>query len=260
MATTFDEVLLDPEYSAIAEGGPEFATAIVRSGQGGVIAGRGEVREDYLSEYEILYAEMDDTKRTAIRKFGILRKGMARGFRFLAPDDHEMEDENVGWLNPATGEVEYLTFTPASNTLDTFYLIKNYSDPGNAYNRRIVKPSPFEDVVIDWYNSPGNPEDLIGSATIPAGTALGAFNVIDPEVPFVIFTPGGVNFTFNFVEGKITADDGPLTDNTILRVTCTYHLPAAFKEDWLKFRVDESTISEFRIGVQEILPVELGIT
>lgn len=260
MSTTFDEVLLDVEYSAIADGGPEFATAMVRSGQGGSISSRAETREDFLSKYEISYAELSPERRQQLRGFGILRKGMARGFRFLAPDDHELVSEHFGWLNPATGEVEYLAETPASNTLDEFYLIKNYSDAGNAYNKRIIKPSPFDDVTIDWYNSPGAPGDLKGSDTIPAGTAVGAFDVINPaDIPFIIFSPGGYNFTFNFITGKITSQD-PLLDQTILRITCAYHLPVAFTEDWLKFKVDEVAISEFRIGVEEILPVELNIT
>lgn len=255
MATTFDEsCILSPFYSAQADGGPDFASVIVRSGNGGAIAARNSNREDYVSRYEIEYAELTPAQRKDLRKFAILRDGMARGFRFLAPDESELERERVGWLNPATGEVEYLSET--TGALSEFYLVHHFSDQCNNYTRRIVKPSPFDDVLIEVFGV-GDENTVINSALIPAGTALGAYDVINETVSGTLL-PVSFPFTFNFHTGKLSFVANYFADN-IIKVTCSYHLPVAFSEDWHKFSIDEAGISSWKIGVEEILPAELGI-
>lgn len=260
MATTFDEVLLPTNYSAIASGGQEWSTAVVRSGEGGSIASRAETREDSQGKYEIQFGLLAYAEQQALRSFHILRKGMARAFRFLAPDDYQLVAENVGWLNPATGEIEYLAATPASNTLDEFYLVKHHSDQANFYTRRIVKPSPFDDVLIEWYGDMSGTPTLKGSETIPANSTILPFNVIDTsDIDFVIFAPGASNFTFNFATGKVTSE-APLGDDEMLKVTCIYHQPVVFTSDMPDFKIDEVGLSELRVGIEEVLPIELNIT
>ena len=119
---TFDEVLLDPHYSAIAEGGPEWATDIQRSGLGGSVSIRNINREDYISKYEIDYQSLTFDKLTNLRNFTILRRGMAKGFRFHAPDDSYLNAEKVGKYNSVTGEIEQCLVTDGSAA--RFFTIK----------------------------------------------------------------------------------------------------------------------------------------
>ncbi len=253
MATTFDEILLDTFYSAIADGGPEFATAIVNAGDGGNISFRNSNREDYISRYEIDFAEIESVRRKFLRKFSILRQGMARGFRFLAPDDDTLERENLGWLNPATGEVEYLAQT--DGVLTDYYLIKHYSDPGNYYTRRIVKPSPYENVLIEVFPI-GDLSTPVYELTINAGAAISG-DVINATVAGEL--DPGYPFTFNFHTGKLTFTVAPYPPDNVIKVSCTYHLPVTFEDDWQRFQVDEGGISAFKVRLRELLPVELGI-
>lgn len=255
MPTTFDEVLLDVSYSADAEGGPEFASVIIRSGEGGAVALRNANREDFVSRYEIEFGEVSPDRRRQLRTFAVLRNGMTRGFRFLAPDDHELVNEFFGWLNPATGEVEVKL--QCDGTTAEFFLIQYLTDQANAYSKRIIKPSPFADVVIDVYEA-SDPNTIFGSGTIAANSALGAFNVINETIAGSVFAPGAYNFTFNFHQGKIVWEVPPSAD-WIIKITCDYHVPVAFSQDWHKFSIDESNVSGFKVVLEEILPVELGI-
>lgn len=252
MATTFDEVLLSTNYSALVDGGAEFATHIADSGASVGVTSRDEIRADYLSKYEIAYGEMDADEKAELRTFGILRKGMARGFRFFAHGDNEFEAEAVGWLDP---ETETIVPVDGSEEATDFYLIKHYEDVENSYTRRIVKPSPYDDLLIEWWDISGTPF-IIGDTTMPANS-YGA--IIAETTEFVIFAPGAYNFTINWHEGLIISAL-PLPADSLIRVTGTYHLPAAFTDDWHRFAVDEEGISEFKIGVEEILPQEIGIT
>lgn len=260
MPTTFDEVLLDIFYTSEAVGGPEAFSAIIRSGQGGGMAFRNQNLEDYISRFEIDYSVLTVARRKALRSFAILREGMTRGFRFLAPDDNWLigDDElgeNLGYLNNETGEVERLSQTDGE--LTTFYLIKHYSDQANFYTRRIVKPSPFEDVTITLYELDGTTE--VGSDTIPAESALGAFSVINATVESSIATPGLINYTFNFHTGTIVFDN-PLPEDLIPKIICQYHLPVVMGEDWHKSSIDDGSLAKLQVRLNEILPVELGIT
>jgi uncharacterized protein (TIGR02217 family) len=259
MATTFDELLIPTTYSALADGGPEFASAIVRSGNGGAVAKRNSNREDYVSRYEIEYGELPSDDRAFLRTFAILRDGMTRGFRFLAPDDHELtgtdgNGELVGWLNPATGEVERLAQT--DGVLNEFFFIKYYSDQCNNYTRRIIKPSPFDNLTINLCDPVTG--DVLASGGIAANAGVGAYNVINPTVDGTIFLVGSFGFTVYQNTGKLVFES-PLSAGYAVKVACVYHLPAAFAADWHKFSVDEVGISSFKVPLEEILPAELGI-
>jgi uncharacterized protein (TIGR02217 family) len=254
MATTFDEVLLDTAYSAEAEGGPEFATVIIRSGEGGAVAQRNQNREDFVSRYQIEYGLLSPARRKALRTFAILREGMSRGFRFLAPDDNTLEDEYVGWLNPSTGKIEPKFDTDGETT--DFYLISYLTDQANAYVRRIVKPSPFEDFKINFYDSV-NTTELLDEVVFDAGTGVGPFGVINETMQTLMI--GVTDVIVNLHQGKITIAPA-LPQGYQIRVSCTYHVPVAFSQDWQKFAIDDAGLSSFQIGLEEILPVELGIT
>jgi uncharacterized protein (TIGR02217 family) len=254
MATTFDEIELDPQYSAEAMGGPEFVTAVIRSGQGGGVAYRNANRQDYISKYEIEYKQLTPARRKGIREFAVLREGQARGFRLLAPDDNQLIEQHVGWLNPATQEIEYLPQTDGE--LNEFYLIQHYSDQCNNYTRRIIKPSPFDDVLISVYSA--GEGEFLGGTNINAGEAVGAYNVISETVEFADFAPGAFSGSFNFHQGKIIFDS-PAPDDCIIKVSCVYHVPVVFSEDWQKFSIDDGGTGEFKISLEELLPVELGI-
>jgi len=126
----FDEVLLDPFYTNLARGGPEYATATIDT-----IAGVEQTRSsryDYISRYQIDFAELSNQRRKDIRTFHILRFGMLYGFRFLAPDDST--DDGKGVLLDASG-VQVSSVVNGS----TYYLAKRYVDV-RTYYRRIVKP------------------------------------------------------------------------------------------------------------------------
>lgn len=248
MAVTFDEsCVLDPYYSAQASGGPEHSTAVIRSGAGGAVSSRAETREDYISKYEIMFGDLEFERQQALRSFQILRKGMARGFRFLAPDDHLLTDEQAGVLNAETGEIEVGV---SDGTIDTVYAVKHYEDTENEYTRRIVKLSPLDNLTVTVYDD----EDDVYSVFefVANGTWYNTRdrNILDPEnwTCTVDFTTGEISFSHDLTEGYT------------VKVTGTYHLPVAFTEDWAKFSVDEVTISELRVGLEELLPVELGIT
>ncbi len=246
MPTTFDEVLLDDAYSAVAEGGPEHATALDASGAGGSILSRAETREDFVSKYDILYGDLENTRRQALRSFSILRKGMARGFRFLAPDHHELVDEYVGWL--VDGEL--LQLVSSDETFSTVFVIKTYQDNLTSYVRRITKPSPFADIVIKHYSG----AVLQETYTIEADSCVDE----DGNITDAVFLFAGRTAAFSFEDGRMTFSS-PLGTGQTFKISCEYHLPVCFSEDWTKFKVDEAGISEFRIGVTEILPAEIGI-
>jgi len=247
MSTSFDETLLDVYYSAHAEGGSDWATAIIRSGDGGAIAHRAVTREDFIGRYEIEYGELEEARRSEIRTFAILRNGMARGFRFLAPDDSTFKSSRMGWLNPSTGEIEYLA--TANGSTNTFYCIRYYSEKNDitvaTHVHRITKPSPYVDLVLRLGGSTAT------IAAIPAGDAIPTTSV---------GTVGGVGFTFYWKEGKVVFGSTPSNGTTVQINSGQYHLPVCFSEDWQRMRIDESAISEFRISLQEILPIEIGLT
>lgn len=252
MPTTFDEVLLDPSYSSEASGGPEFQSVVIPAGQAAAVAYRNAGLEDFIGKYEIDFSQVMPVRRKQLRQFAILREGMTRGFRFLAPDDNELERERLGYLDEETGEVKYLAQTNGS--IAEFYLIKHFSDQANNYTRRIIKPSPFDDVLLEWFYA-GDENTVIADYTIPAGDALGGFDVINATVEGEL---NGYGFTFNFHHGKVTFVSDLPSDN-IVKISCVYHVPVAFGDDWHNFKVDEGSLSAFRVRLAEILPVELGI-
>jgi hypothetical protein len=249
MSTTFDETLFDPFYSDVADGGPEWATAIVRAGQGGAIAHRGVSREDFISRYEINFKLLSKERRLALRKFAILRNGMARGFRFLAPDIQEIESETVGVLNSDTGEIDLLTSTDGST--DRFFVVQNLEDDANSYLRWHVKPSPVDDfdISIALVSDPGTP--------VASGTFTGVANQF--PVYRVINLGGSFGKVALLYRLGILLFETNVPSGHVITLSGKVHIPVAFTEDWQKFSVDQGGTSEFKAPLEELLPVEIGI-
>ena len=247
-----DEVLLSPDYSAVAQGGPEWATALVRSGQGGAVAQRNINREDFVSRFEIDYLELSPERRRELRNFAILRQGMARGFRFLPPDDNFINDV-VGYL---TGSGDIIPIYSTNGNLSRFFLIRHYADPGNAYTRWITKPSPLSDWTVSIALA-GDPGNILASATFTGGYLYNPFPVLPVARGAVLDGFGIVTLYYNL--GILNFQTPPPAGHRIT-VSGTFHTAVAFTDDWQKFQVDEAGISEFKIQLEEILPIELGIT
>ena len=257
MSTTCDPIILPPYYSAEAVGGPEFATAVIRSGEGGSIAHRNVNREDPVSKYEIEYANLSKDKKNTLRSFAILRQGQARAFLFLAPDDSELISHNVGFLNQTTGDFNYLDAT--DGMLTNFYAIRSYSDPFTSYNRRLCFLSSFHDFTVEFLQQ-SNSQSL-GFVEFEAEAYYEQhYEAIAVSKSQNITISGAVRtVTILYREGRIAISPA-LPAGIVIRLSGVYLLPVCFDDDWMRFSIDESTVGGFKVNVTEILPVELGIT
>src|SRR5262245_47322514 len=88
MATEFDEVLLEVEYSPLARGGPEFSTGIISAPSG--LKQRNINRHDFIGRWAINYGLLDPEKLKRLYDFYVCRKGQAYAFRFLAPEAQQV--------------------------------------------------------------------------------------------------------------------------------------------------------------------------
>lgn len=254
MPSTFDELLLDVNYTSDAEGGPEFASVVVRTGSGGAVSRRNANRPDFVGRFEIDFSVLTKQRRKALRSFAILRDGMTRGFRFLPPDDNEFVADYVGILNETTGRVEICL--DSADTHTEFYTIKYFADAFNNYTRRIVKISPYVEFLIRPYLlAPPSPPLAYPDIVFPAiaendpipTTVSVSWSLVGPD-PTVTLDYRTGKITFSFLPG-----------NFFLETYGQFHLPVCFSEDWHKFSVDDGGLSKYRCTLEEILPVELGI-
>jgi uncharacterized protein (TIGR02217 family) len=252
MATSFHEILLDKCYSHNSEGGPEWATAIERSGEGGAVSHRNINREDYISKYEIHYDELTDAERKALRDFAVLRRGQAFGFRFMAFDNCKLNHDLCGFLNPATGEIERLNeSTGTDGTKNEFYIMKRYKDAASVYDRQIVKPSPLDAMSLR-FEPVGNPSNGVTYGVIPNAPTIAG------HLPTTGSVESNPQITVNYATGKITWTNAPIASYLIFVETGTFHLPVCFTDDWHKVQMDAGAISNFGVGIEELLPVELA--
>ena len=195
MATAFDNKLLPVSYSGDARGGPEFATAIVRSGSGGIIAHRNINREDFVSRYEIAYQDLASRRQADLKLFVKLRQGQARAFRFLAPDDSALDRQAVGILDAGSGDLTAISTTNGSTA--QFFIIKTYSDPANTYVRRIAKPSPTGDWTITILRN-----GVTTTGVFPAGYFASAQETLPTAKIINLPSPFG-NAALDFNLGKL---------------------------------------------------------
>lgn len=247
---TFHDTLLDVSYSSDAIGGVEFRNVPVGAGEGGNVTIIAEAAEDYQSKWEIDFSQLMPARRKALRSFGILRKGMLRGFRFLAPDDRDIEDETVGVLNSGTGEIDLLNLTDGATT--KFFIVKNYRDEFDSYLRWITHPSPLDDLTVEVLNSDG--VTVAASGTFTGGYVAGKL----PQVRVVNLTTFG-NVTIYYRYGILEFAAAPAANKIIRVASGIYHHPVHFSSDWLKFAVDDGDLAQFKVGLEELLPISIGL-
>lgn len=242
----FVEILFAIDLSPLPRGGAEFDNLITDT-----VVGIEQVnvnRQDFISRYVIELGLLPESERAYTRKFHILRRGTAQAFRFQPPDSNKLEQELVGQLNVTTGKVERLDESIGTDSLvDTYYFLEYFDDGGDPYTRRIVKPSPFESGYIFIY-AVSDPNNLLEQIPIGGYTTFQASQVV-PSSTF----------------GQITVDytDGTLTlqtsdDAYLIKISCGYHIPARFENDWNETRHDIAG-NWGSIGIRELLPSALGL-
>jgi uncharacterized protein (TIGR02217 family) len=219
----FDEVLLNPEYSEFAKGGPEYVTGIERSPHSGIYYATVH-RLDAIWRGEIDYSLMSPTQLDGLNEFFRGGFGRAVGFRFAPPYDYTMTDEPQAVCNGAT----------------QYKIYKSYSRPGSLRvdKKRVVKPvGPG----LFWYDG----------VTARQNTCVVKLNgVVDNR--WLIDSAQGL------IKWNGTAGTQP-TSGT-LTLTCEYDLPMMLDVDHFNPSVDDTTNSEVTgLPLVEILPAALGI-
>lgn len=137
MPAIFNEILLDPEYAAGAEGGPEFSTAIISSNAG--VRQRNVSRLDAIHKWSIKYELLSQTGLENLEKFFYAMQGMAVGFRFQPPKRYTSTGSAV--------TVNQEAFATADGAQTRFPLYLTYTAGSRQYVRRIVKPNADVTVV-----------------------------------------------------------------------------------------------------------------
>jgi uncharacterized protein (TIGR02217 family) len=217
MAAEFDEVLLNPEYSALARGGPEFSTAIVSCPSG--FKQRNINRADHVGRWAISYDLLTEEALKELYDFFVARRGMAYGFRFLAPEAHEVQ---------ASAPEQFGTGDGADTT---FQLQRVHTSGPRSYTRQIVKP-------------------MAGSLTYVPGTSE-----IKIYANAVEQTSG---VTVSSTAGIVTFSVAP-ANGVVLTWSGVYHVPVTFGRDTFESQIDIGSTSLFGIEIVEMLPVELGL-
>lgn len=217
MAATFNEVLLDIYYSAQARGGPEFSTAIVSAPSG--FRQRNINRADHIGRWTINYDLLDEDALRTLYDFFVAHRGMAYGFRFLAPEFHAIADANAHRFGTGNG------------TTTTFYLSTRHTVGGLTYDHRITKPMA------------GGLSHVSGSSTIKI---------------FKDGVEQASGVTVSSTTGAVVFSSAP-ANNAVLTWSGTFHVPVTFDRDSFDGQVDIGDISSFGIGLIEMLPAELGI-
>ena len=224
MSAIWDDVLIDPNYSAQAtSGGPEFSTTIVSTPAG--FKQRNIDRADYISRYTINYELMTAAQFRSFRGFFIARSGMARGFRFSPPDDNTATNDLL--INSVTGN------NTGDGSTTVFRCWKKYTSGPVAYSRRIVK--------------------LVGGMTngdTRPSTVSARVNGSGATIASVDYTQGLITFSAAPGNGLVVDWSGG------------YDLPVNFGSDWLNAQVlDVATNTQLgQIELIEQLWTELNIT
>lgn len=127
MAAIFDEVLLNPQYSALARGGPEWSTAIITAPASG-FKQRNINRADFIGRWTISYDLLEAADLKALYDFFVARRGQAYGFRFVAPEANSVSDSAREQFGVGDGSTQ------------AFPLYRVHTSGPRSYSRRIVKP------------------------------------------------------------------------------------------------------------------------
>lgn len=227
MALIFDEILLNPDYSAISRGGPEASTAIV-SGPSGVKA-RNVNRYDQLHRWVIDYELLEPDDRRELKTFFLCRDGCARGFRFKDWDDYWASSNGLPDATIGTP----MQFSTGDGVKTVFGLYKRYTSAGVVRERRIVKPVAGGLA----YDSRAN------TVTIYVNGVAQASGVS------VSSTTGIVTFS------------APPANGAALAWTGEFDAPTTFASDWFAPTVgDAVTVGEYTgLELMEVLPVEFDL-
>lgn len=217
MAAVFDEVLLEPQYSALARGGPEFSTAIISCPSG--FKQRNINRADFIGRWAISYDLLTAEALKLLYDFFVARRGMAYGYRFVAPEANNVPDSAPEQFGTGTG----------SQT--AFNLQRKHTSGPRSYDRRIVKP-------------------MAGGLThVPGATTIKIYkNSVEQT--------SGV--TVSSTTGVVTFSVAPAL-NDVLTWSGQYHVPVTFGRDQFEGQIDIGSTSLLGIDIVEMLPVELGL-
>lgn len=193
----FDEVILDPFYDPMAEGGAQFADSIVSSPQSGVI--QINATRPALHIYTVNYSLLTPEQKRALRDFFYLREGRRRGFRLLEPEDMSIfQDELIGVGDGAETE---------------FFLKKIYQDTTRSYERRLTKIVAY------------TPEFSLDGNSAPYDKQTGAMSGAG----------AGKTVTINNNTGLVTIT--PAIANSVeLRASGQFHLPVRFAANYFNAR------------------------
>jgi uncharacterized protein (TIGR02217 family) len=217
MAAVFDEVLLNPEYSALARGGPEWSTAIISCPSG--FKQRNINRADFIGRWAISFDLLDADGLKELYDFFVARRGMAYGFRFVAPEAQEV---------PTTAPEQFGT---GDGSETEFQLVRVHTSGPRSYTRQIVKPMA------------GSLAHVPGASTIKI-YANGSEVMSGVSVNS---TTGVVTFT------------SPPTNGHALTWSGEYHVPVTFGSDRFESQIDIGSTSLWGVELVEMLPVELGL-
>jgi len=195
MAATFDEVLLNPEYSALARGGPEFSTAIIEAPASG-FKQRNINRADFIGRWAISYDLLTAAALKELYDFFVARRGMAYGFRFVAPEANAVSD--------AARE----QFGTGDGTTAVFNLYRKHTSGPRSYSRRIVKPMAGGLTYVAGSSTIQIYVDNVLNGTATVSSTTGAVTFTSPPANNAVLTWSGeyhvpVCFGSDRFEGQI---------------------------------------------------------
>ncbi len=228
MTINFTETLLNANYSALREGGPEFSTAIISTPAG--VAQRNINRFDAIRRWTVEFSLLSQANLRGIRDAHLALRGMAYGFRF--------KDWTDFWFS-SDGEPDNTIATPHSfgtgnGATTVFQLQKTYTFGGFSYTQQITKPV----------------------ASVPGDSRGNTIKIYKNAVLQTLTT----HYTLDYATGKVTFVTAPTTGH-VLAVTGEFDFPATFGSDYFSPQVGDAitAASLGNLTIVELLPVELGL-
>lgn len=119
-----DEVIFPTDISQGSRGGPRYSTTIVKSASGA--EQRIQNWDRPLGRWNVAHGVKNRNQLSELLSFFHCRGGMARGFLFVDPLDHRLDDEQIGVGNGTRRE---------------FQIQKSYSDGSRTTIRSISRTS-----------------------------------------------------------------------------------------------------------------------
>lgn len=231
MGVSFVELLMNPEYSPMAQGWPTFEAVDIQTINGQLHPAVGGY--DFISKYRLPYELLTSASHTALREFFVLRQCLRQGFRFKAPDHNSMVLEEIATI--VDGTVLYPIY-------------EKYTDTGNTYLRRIMKISA-DTVTVRIHTT-----DVLITPT--------AWNDAAHTLPSQgagTFSGAAVDFDYNSGRVEIAGATATSQNGRSLKVSCGFHLPVVITGNpSAKHESTYSAVDDFNLT--EILPISLGIT